>query len=147
MSIDASLELHCQYKDKNVDEIVKLLTYIGWTIFDNDGKITYLPLYDNDEFNWKKEEISEDTLLKIILEKVENQETVGIVLHWGRTGIGISMLFQSFNDILISLNIHRKTIVSGDLSSPTDVNWYVENIIIPLRKFGCIIESYKFEEY
>lgn len=147
MPIEALLKINYSTQNNNISELVQLFRQVGWRLQDKDNKITYLPLNDDDCFNWTRETIQEGDLLEIISQKQACKEVVGLVLYWDRSDIGISVLFESYNRILISLDINRKTMIPGNSRSTTDINWYVEHIIISLKNLGCDIESYQFEEF
>lgn len=137
----------CCYDNPSIKRLICLFGEIGWKLLDEDNKITYLPVNDKGLYNWESAKISMDSLLEILLKKEEKKETIGLQLYYEKTGIGISLLLENSMDLLVSADINRKTISSAADMKTTDVNWYIENIILKLRKKGCIIEAFKFEEF
>ena len=65
MSISASIDLKfLGYGSKQISikKIIQLLLNFGWTLKDN-GKVSYLPLGDDDNFNWLHEDINLEKFL------------------------------------------------------------------------------------
>ena len=112
------------------------MTRGNWNFRKND-KICYLPL--NDElFEWKEENILESEFIEIIDKKEQNHETVGVILYWQNTDIGISMLI--FQDCQVSFNIgiNRLKLDSVNDIDITNMNWYIEKIINCCKKFEIV---------
>jgi hypothetical protein len=69
MSIEASINIklvELTYENENFSsiKIINLLLNFGWT-FNDYGKMSYLPIGDNDNFDWKREEISIQDFVKV----------------------------------------------------------------------------------
>ncbi len=67
-------------------------------------------------------------------------------MFWNVGDIGIGLLINSKEDVSINLEINRKTLDEMDRRSNTDVNWYINSIIKPLKNQGYHIEHFSFEE-
>ncbi len=146
MGREASFELNCSDYSDNVLDIIRLLNSFGWTYYDEDGHAEYLPVGDNDDFDWQFGEISESDLYSLAERKQQRGETVGLVMYYRDTEYGITLLAASTSEILIMPNINRKTLIEDDECSVTDVSWYAERIIQKLMWYNCDVQSFQFEE-
>ena len=70
----------------------------------------------------------------------------GLNLYYENSDVGITLMAKNTKEIIIDLNINRKT-VENNRESITDIGWYFNNIIQKMCKRGCPIDSIKFEEY
>ncbi len=71
MSVSTSIDIHLSKNEKmhrQTIEIIKVLINFGWTL-SNNGFVGYLPLGDNDDFDWQEEEINFETLTNILKKK------------------------------------------------------------------------------
>jgi hypothetical protein len=114
----------------------------GWS-FNYDGAVFYLPIGDNDAFDWQRDEISDDALFDSLKEKEKNGELIGVTLIWKNTGIGGEFLFRLDGSMSIILSINRKKVEQGF----TDINWYLSRIIPALTAGNINIESFEFSEH
>lgn len=146
MAREAFIELNCcRYSEKIVD-VIMLFKEIGWKYYDLEGKIEYLPLGDIDDFEWQKNYLSEQEIQKIISNKQDNLEQVGINLYYQNSELGVTFLAKNTKEIIIDLCINRKLIDSTH-EAITDISWYFVNIIQMLKESGCPIDYVKFEDY
>jgi len=143
MSVSSSIDIKLAPIVSPINIITKLLEY-GWTPDDN-GIVSYLPLGDVDSYEWKRENIKFPDLLEIIKEKMQGNETIGVVLTWKDTGIGGEFLFWNDGSVSINLSIRRKLIDS--ISNITDVNWYLTKLITALNVQETKIVSITYEEH
>ncbi len=144
MSVSASINIKF-YSEQETIHIIKKLIDFGWTI-NNNGKTTYLPLGDNDDFNWTSSILDLNQLHNIINKKEENNEIVGLVMTWLDTGVGGSILFWDKTSFSINLYINRMIVHCNDNSSFTNYSWYIEKILPALDKDKIIVQSVSFEE-
>ena len=146
MSREAILEINCsRYSDRIVD-VINLFNELGWKYYDLENNIEYLPLGDDDEFDWQKKNLSYRELQEIIDNKQDKFERVGLNLYYENSDVGITLMAKNTKEIIIDLNINRKT-VENNRESITDIGWYFNNIIQRFFERGCPIDSFKFEEY
>lgn len=149
MSISASISIQLGKKGNekiHAKELINTLVSDKWEL-QNDGKISYLPLGDDDDFDWQDDEITIKELLDIIDKKEKLGEIVGVSMLWDTTDIGVQLLIRSELELSFLLNVNRKTLISSDSKNLTDVNWYLERIILVLKKNNYTIESFTFDEY
>ncbi len=147
MSISASIDVKLASQKSNVESviIIKKLIDFGWS-YCNSGKIMYLPLGDNDDYDWRIiDEIDEVDLFNVLDQKRNMGETIGIMMTWKNTGVGGDFLFWTDGSISINLTINRKTIESNGIEI-TDINWYLQKIL-PCFAKDYIIELYTYEEH
>lgn len=146
MSVSANIDLRLAFPNKPETFMmtdIQLLLSFGWS-FNDGGTATYLPVGDNDNFDWQRVAISDANLLDILWKKEKSGELMGVAMTWQNTGIGGEFLF--FQDGLISLNlsINRKKIKGYKY---TDINWYIERIFPALNKDQTRIESFSYSEH
>lgn len=54
MARETSITIDCsRYSDRIID-VISLLNEIGWKYYNNSNQIEFLPIGDNDNFNWLK---------------------------------------------------------------------------------------------
>lgn len=141
--MEALMTLDCSNYSESLVDILKVFQEIGWNMHNLQGKIEYLPIGDDDEYNWQSAEISEDELYEIILEKITKKEQVGVNLFYSNGTEGVSLLAYGTGEIVLSIDINRKIAKWRN----TDMVWYLENIIYKLFDRRVRILSYKLEEY
>ncbi|RZF53644.1 hypothetical protein EXE30_06625 [Acinetobacter halotolerans] len=142
MSISSGLYVKIVSNDNSPMEILELIYQAGWN-FNDHGLKAYLPIHDNDDFNWNFDAISDEELLLILNHKNSLREMLGVVLTWRDSNIGGEFLLDFEGGITVSLSINRQIL----LENITNVNWYLERII-PFIKLGDFeIENIRFEEY
>lgn len=143
MSYEACIVINCEFRSDKILDIIKILLNSGWTCFHDNGYVDYLPLGDDDYYDWQSSLISLDEIDGIIIEKQKRNEKVGINIYHKNTGVGICVLAETENQLMFDLDINRKTLRNG----VTDVGWYYNNVIIPLIDSGCILKQINFMEY
>lgn len=72
--------------------------------------LRYLPIGDDDEYDWQCDEISERELYDIISKKIASKEQIGINLFYSNGTEGISLMAYNTSRIILSITINRKTI-------------------------------------
>ena len=146
MSTEALMEINAETCSQNIFDIVTKLNRIGWSCYNADGLVEYLPLNDNDCFDWQAEPLTEEEVRWLIETKQGKAEKIGINFFHKYSEHGFSFLADSTKNILLSFNINRKRLPDDD-NQRTDVGWYVENIIQKLQEENCLVACYRFEEY
>ncbi len=141
--MEASIILNCSDYSENIMDVLKIFQQIGWNIYNAQGKAEYLPIGDDDEYDWQCEKISKIKLYDIISEKIANKEQIGVNLFYNNGAEGISFMADTTDQILLSISINRKTVNGNN----TDMAWYLENIIYKILNIGVRLLSYKLEEY
>lgn len=146
MAREAILEINCSRYSERIIDVINLFGELGWKYYDAEKNIEYLPLGDHDDFDWQKKFLSENELLELINNKQDTFERVGINLYYENSGEGITLLAKNTKEIMIDLNINRRT-VENNRESITDFGWYFNNIIQRFKEKECPIDYIKFEEY
>ena len=145
MSISASIDIKIALPDRvtasKIIIIQKLLDF-GWT-FNDYGKVSYLPIGDEGNFNWHIDNISVEKLMMILKEKEKRNEIIGIVMTWKETDIGGNVLLIKNGGISLCLTINRRVLVD---SSITDINWYLVRILPAFCQDDLIVESFSYKE-
>ncbi len=140
MAREADIILDCSLYSNSIALIISAFNQIGWGYSDKQKE--YLPLHDDDNFNWETHTLSVDELLSIISDKQECGELCGVVLYHQSSDKGITILAQNTKEVMVNININRK-IICKDF---TDISWYIENIVAKLEDIGCTIESLRYSE-
>lgn len=146
MAREAYLEINCSRYSERIIDVVNLLSELGWKYYNAEKNIEYLPLGDDDDFDWQKSSLSESQLRELINNKQDNFELVGLNLYYENSVEGITLLAKTTEEIVIDLNINRRT-VENNRESITDIGWYINSIIQRFKEKGCLIDYMKFEEY
>ena len=130
--MEALMTLDCSNYSENIVEVLKIFQQIGWYIYNPQGKVEYLPIDDDDEYDWQCDEKTESELYDIISKKTASKGAEGI-----------SLMACDTSQIILSITINRKT-VKGKY---TDMAWYLQNIIYKFLDIDVRLLSYKIEEY
>ena len=141
MARETLLTLDCSSYSDNITDIIKVLNDAGW-IFRNDI-MEYLPLHDDDNYDWQEEQLSCEKLFGIVSEKQKNGELAGVILYHRDSDRGIILLAGSTKEIMIAPDINRKLLIDDVRNNCdfTDISWYIMNICVELQKRGCTLES------
>ena len=142
MSVSTSIEISLSEQISGMSILRKLVEY-GWS-YNDHGRVTFLPIGDDDEFNWQHVSIAKEELFEILDTKDKKGELIGIGMTWKETNIGGTFLVHGNGTFLMSPDINRKVIDVENYNSITDLNWYITKLIPP---FGPTIESYTFQEH
>ena len=163
MTIDASLNLRIVQNPAlhswivvPPSETVKLLVDYGWNLINKDGNVVYLPLHDDDAYNWTISPIDGKSIMKIIEEKEQLNEIVGIMLRWEDTEIVGKVLLwpekkmkekKLHTSMTFYLEPDRKMIDDPNYNNITDVNWYLLAILPALHEGDTFVESFTYDEH
>lgn len=143
MSLSASIKIELQYP--SVTEIIDCLICSGWSIYDEDSCINFLPINDNEYYSWTKEKLTNDQFRSLIEAKEDQKEVIGVLLYKDNI-CGTSVLFLPSNEIVFSCDINRKVIELQNGNSFTDINWYVNELVAPLINKGYKILNFDYSE-
>ena len=127
-------------KTKSTIELIEILLNNGWSVKDQ-GHISYLPLGDEDAFNWQHVAISSwPKIVETLKQKEKNREMIGLVMTWKDVNIGGEFLFfPDGRQLAISWSVNRRTL--KHCADFTDHSWYLSRILTPLLKECIVIES------
>lgn len=140
MSVSASIEINLSGTDSF--NIMLNLLNAGW-VFNDNGYQTYLPVGDNDDWDWRSEKLTNEQLLSIIEKKQQLNEVIGVGLTWGDTGRGGELILGIDNSLMFNISNNR---LINDYFL-TDFDWYLRKLIHALDTGNILIQSVKFEEY
>jgi hypothetical protein len=140
MSHEAGINITISSSTKSILELIGVLLNNGWSVKDH-GHISYLPLGDEDAFNWQHIAIAAwPKMVEILKQKEKNRELIGLVMTWKDANIGGEFLFFPDGQLLaVSLSVNRKAL--KHCADFTDHSWYLTRILVPLLKEGIVIES------
>lgn len=146
MAREAIIELNCICEKKEIMFLVDLLCNGGWTLYNDKKNIEYLPIGDDEDFEWVEDNITYEKIREIVEIKQQRNEMVGIHLFYKGTTYGVTLLLRDIQNITISIDINRNIIGEGR-NSLTNFEWYFSNIIMTLNQDESLLISYKFEDY
>lgn len=146
MAREATIELNCICEQKSIMFLINSLCDGGWTVYNAQNQIKYLPIGDNDDFDWKEERLSYEELKNIVEDKQQKNELVGVCLYYKGTSYGIDLLLRNLQEVIVSIDINRKKI-GEERDSLTDFEWYFSRIIKILNQNESFLISYKFLDY
>ncbi|MBQ7776583.1 MAG: hypothetical protein IJ379_11750 [Lachnospiraceae bacterium] len=141
--MEAMILLDCSHYSADMVDVLKVFQQIGWDVYNPQGQVEYVPVGDDDEFNWQCDELSEIEVYEMMTAKIANKEVSAMNLFYNKGHEGICFLAHNTAEVMLSLSINRRT-VDGE---HTDMAWYLENIIYKLWRLGVRIISYKAEEF
>lgn len=119
--------------------LLEALTGIGWEL-NYHGDLFYLPLKDQENYDWQSSSIDLWPEVKTILStKQRDQEVVGIGLSWKEEVTSGLFLFHPDHSISVLIGAHRIRISQADAF--TDFSWYLSRLLPCLTSAGCIVES------
>lgn len=146
MAREAMIELSCICEKKEIMYLIDLLCDGGWTVYNKKNNIEYLPVGDDDDFDWQEDNITYEELRNIVEMKQQRDELVGVVLFYEGTSHGIDILLKDLQNVIISIDVNRNRI-GEERDSLTNFEWYFSKIIMVLNKEESLLFSYKFEDY
>lgn len=146
MAREAMIELSCICEQKEIMYLIDLLCDGGWTVYNQKNNIEYLPVGDDDDFDWQEDNITYEELRNIVEMKQQRNELVGVVLFYEGTSHGIDILLKDLQNVIISIDVNRNRI-GEERDSLTNFEWYFSKLIMILNKDESLLISYKFEDY
>lgn len=114
-----------------------------WSLENEEGKMTYLPIGDDDCYGWSSCAISRDIFASIIYKKFLADEIIGFEFTQKPNYVGGEILIFQDRKISLNLSINRKITKQGF----TDINWYLNEIYLSLYSIGYSVGSISFDEY
>jgi hypothetical protein len=140
MSHAAGINITISSSTKSILELIEVFLNNGWSIKDH-GHISYLPLGDEDAFNWQHIAIAAwPKIVEVLKQKEKNRELIGLVMTWKDANIGGEFLFFPDGQLVaVSWSVNRKALER--CTDFTDHSWYLTRILAPLLKEGVVIES------
>ena len=145
MGFSSSIDFRFASNTKDPLAVIQHLLNNGWT-FNDSNSIWFLPLNDNNRFDWQKEPLHTwQEVVKIIEKKTNVNEIIGLVLTWQETQIGGDFLFfPDYKSLSINLNVNRQRL-SSDLIV-TDHNFYLQKLVPLLQSAGLTLEAIEFSD-
>lgn len=140
--MESLITLDCSNYSENLVDVLKVFQQIGWNIYNSQEMIEYLPVGDDDNYDWQCTKMSITKFYDIIADKIANKEQIGVNLFYDNGGEGICLLAYNTNQIILSLSINRRVI--GERH--TDMEWYLKNIVYRLWDIRVKLLFYKIEE-
>lgn len=132
MSVSAAMYLEL---DRVCDpiKIIRALLHDGWS-YDDHGHITYLPVGDNEDYNWQFADLNDwGEVTRVLQDKFVSSEPLGLSLLWSHTQVGGNFIFDPNNkSVAVHLCINRVSI--GSNTQTTNFQWYEEKIFPAFEK-------------
>ena len=126
--------------------VIDLLLKKGWTI-DDHGFIFYLPLHDDEMFDWQREPVQKWPEIRTTLSQKERaEETIGLALTWQDSQIGGTFLVAaSGTHFSADWQINRQQVKCTP--TLTDHSWYLTRVLRPLLENGIQVKSVQCYDY
>ena len=137
-------------------KILKTLEVCNWNLVNQHGYVSYLPLGDDEMFDWTYDKIDVRSLMKILEEKELRDECIGVGVTWQDSDIGGTILLYSnkeraekriHSSMSFCLDGNRKILLDDGHSKITDVNWYLTKILPIFNQNDTIVEYYTYKEH
>jgi hypothetical protein len=144
MGNQASISVAYHPEEIGFCQIVLILIKSGWNLNDS-GKITYSILNTDTLDELYQVNLSQqEQVLKTIEEYERQGKTVGLVIMWGDSGIGCTLMHLEKGVVSFALNVNRKC--SPSTHRWTDVTWYIDLLVPILTTRGVKISSMRWME-
>jgi hypothetical protein len=119
-------------------EILSLLFEVGWG-YDYHGEIAYLPVGDDELFNWRTKPLDGWSRVQSLIDtKAQNNEPVGLGLAWRDSQVGGTFYLKPQGEMMVVLDADRPRLEGCD--DFTDMSWYLSRILRPLIAGGIPIQ-------
>ncbi|MEK4296769.1 hypothetical protein [Paenibacillus sp. FSL R5-0914] len=125
----------------SVPNLIQHFVNEGWDYVDSKGIVTFLPIGDDDDFNWLCETINRNNILNILKINQAQKETIGIQLLRRDSKAGCDLLIFNTNEMVFSLSIYRNKIVVESDIDITDFTWYLEKILPVFKNPSLQVEQ------
>ena len=143
MTTLASIKIGFRSINGGASKIISDMLQVGWHL-DDHGGISYLPIGDNDMFDWSEMPLSgKEELFHLIGVKEKANELVGVVLLWKDSHVGVQVLIS--NGLVRFLPTVNRRVLEGKLEI-SDVSWYLATLIPPLVDGGLVIDYVEWRE-
>lgn len=146
MSRSSSIDIRYHSYGITSCEVLKMLLSYGWNL-DDYGEITFLPMDDDDRFDWMSLPYTMDNqrhVLQLLEAKERAQELLGITLQWENSRIGGTVLFYSDQSFSFMATVNRRKLPMFEF---TDVNWYLHKLLAPLLENNVVVELIQWSEH
>ena len=142
MSLDAGISL--ELKKFQTMDIIECYIKSGLEIYNSQQQV-YIITSNDDSYDWNYRSVTYDELNNIISYRQEHSLPIGISFY--ENGVRITNLLVVFpNKIIFNCDINRKTIELANNENYTDVNWYIENLVMPLIRNNYCISHLEYWE-
>lgn len=126
MSVSSSITLSLAMRNINSFDVVRLLLRTGWSP-SFQGHVSFLPLGDDGNFDWK---CVPESNLPDALQEIEAKsglgEMLGILLVSDNSDCGGEFLIYSDCKVVFSLTVNRRLLSESE--HVTDIGWYITKI-------------------
>ena len=81
--MEAFITINCSNYSDNIIDIINLFQEIGWEIYNSKGEIEFLPIGDDDKYDWQREKMSVENFYEIVSKKhfLILPPTIGCLFH------------------------------------------------------------------
>ena len=142
MSLDAGISL--ELKRFQTMDIIECYIKSGLEIYNSQQQV-YIITSNDDSYDWNYRSVTYNELNNIINYRQEHSLPIGISFY--ENGVRITNLLVVFpNKIIFNCDINRKIIELANNENYTDVNWYIENLVMPLIRNNYYISHLEYWE-
>lgn len=141
MSLEAGITV--RLKEFQSADVVECYIKKGLGVFDPRGR-AHIITSDDELYDWNYEQMTYTQLKDIINYRQQHNFPIGISLFENNILI-TNLLIQPPDRITFNCDINRKTVGSGNTVF-TDVNWYIEKLVVPLIEAGLGVTFLEYWE-
>lgn len=116
----------------------------GWE-YGLDSKVMYM-LGSPDDADWETGSIAElDNILAKLKGSFAKQERVEIFMGWKHTDLAVNVIFAPpYSNIMFDVSAGKRL---ENEERITDLNWYIERLILPVGALGLRIASITCQQF
>ena len=147
ISINMKLYVKNNTTSKNITQIdiLKIFKKSQWKFADTQGQQTYLPLHDNESYDWNYGNFDDKYLFNIFELKEIAKELIGVRLFWENSDLGIDLLLSPDLTMIFSIERGNRPVTHYGV---TDFDWFLSRIIPLFNETDFIgIEYIEFMEH
>ncbi len=141
MSLDAGISV--EIEKSSAFDVIDCFVTQGLEIYDPQGQIHLITENACDGYMWGELSITYSELKKYIYHRQLQGYPIAISL-WKNGERITNLLVESSNRVIFNCDINRKALMSSGSYIFTDVNWYLENIVMLLsNRFKILSLEYR----
>lgn len=147
IGIDIKLYIKNNISNQNITQtdILKIFKKSQWKFADAQGQQTYLPLHDDESYDWNYGNFGDKYLFDIFELKEIAKEIIGVRLFWENSDLGIDLLISPDLTMTFSIERGNRPVTHYGI---TDFDWFLSRIIPLFNETDFIgIEYVEFMEH
>ena len=147
LSIGIDIKLYANTPEYEITQldVLKIFQKSQWKFSNTQGQQTYLPLHDNESYDWNYGNFCNKYLFDIFELKAKAKEIIGVRLFWEDSDVGVDLLLYPNLTMIFSIERGNRPVTHYGI---TDFDWFLSRIIPLFNKTDFIgIEYIEFMEH